>query len=161
MLACPAICWPSLPQKQWPDSAVVSLNRTRMWTIAPACVGTGEGSDHFVSHVCSNSLHFCKRLFPRLEPMTSWSQGNNFTAAPRLPFYKGMQHKYFPGGHGFPNTAKFYLCATALDVLLLLTWESTDKDSCSLFRQVTMPKIYIAKYSPWYNITRVKQVPMP
>jgi hypothetical protein len=20
--------------------------------------------------------HFCKRLFPRLEPMTSWSQGN-------------------------------------------------------------------------------------
>jgi hypothetical protein len=26
------------------------------------------------------------RLFPGLEPMTSWSQGNSFTAAPGLPF---------------------------------------------------------------------------
>jgi hypothetical protein len=31
-------------------------------------------------------LHFYKRLFPELEPMTSWSQGNSFTAAPGLPF---------------------------------------------------------------------------
>ncbi|EMS60203.1 putative ATP-dependent RNA helicase DHX35 [Triticum urartu] len=30
-------------------------------------------------------LHFCKRLFPGLEPVTSWSQCNSFTAAPRLP----------------------------------------------------------------------------
>jgi hypothetical protein len=29
---------------------------------------------------------FCKRLFPRLEPMTSRSQGDSFTTAPRLPF---------------------------------------------------------------------------
>jgi hypothetical protein len=48
--------------------------------IAPACAG----SNRFGSYVCSISLHFCKRLFPRLEPMTSWSQAN--TAAPGLPF---------------------------------------------------------------------------
>jgi hypothetical protein len=41
--------------------------------IAPACAGSGEGSDHFGSYVCNISLHFCKKLFPRLEPMTSWS----------------------------------------------------------------------------------------
>jgi hypothetical protein len=54
--------------------------------VAPACAGSGEGSDHFVSYVRSLSLHFCKRLFLGLEPMTSWSQGNSFTAAPGLPF---------------------------------------------------------------------------
>jgi hypothetical protein len=43
--------------------------------VAPACVGSIEGSDHFGSYVRSLSLHFCKRLFPGLEPMTSWSQG--------------------------------------------------------------------------------------
>jgi hypothetical protein len=36
-------------------------------------------------YVCSFFLHFCKRLFAWLEPMTSWSQGNSFTAAPALP----------------------------------------------------------------------------
>jgi hypothetical protein len=54
--------------------------------VAPACVG----SDHFRSYVRSLFLHFCKRLFPGLEPMTSWSQGNNFTSAPGLPFIKGI-----------------------------------------------------------------------
>jgi hypothetical protein len=44
------------------------------------------GSNHFGSYVRSLSLHFFKRLFPGLEPMTSWSQGNNFTAVPGLPF---------------------------------------------------------------------------
>jgi hypothetical protein len=38
------------------------------------------------SYVRSFSLHFCKRLFLGLEPMTSWSQGRSFTAAPGLPF---------------------------------------------------------------------------
>jgi hypothetical protein len=41
--------------------------------VAPACIG----SDHFGSYVRSISLHFYKRLFPGLEPMTSWSQGND------------------------------------------------------------------------------------
>jgi hypothetical protein len=50
--------------------------------VAPACAG----SDHFGSYVCNLSLHFCQRLFPGIEPMTSWSQGNSFTAAPGLPF---------------------------------------------------------------------------
>jgi hypothetical protein len=36
--------------------------------VAPACAGFGEGFDHFGSYVCSLSLHFCKRLFPGLEP---------------------------------------------------------------------------------------------
>jgi hypothetical protein len=46
--------------------------------VALDCVGSGEGSDHFGSYVRSLSLHFCKRLFPGLEPMTSWSQVNSF-----------------------------------------------------------------------------------
>jgi hypothetical protein len=54
--------------------------------VTPTCVGSGEGFDHFGSYVRSLSLHFCKRLFPGLEPMTSWSQGNNITVAPGLPF---------------------------------------------------------------------------
>ncbi len=60
---------------------------------SPACAGSGEGSDHFGSYIRSLSLHFCKRLFPGLEPMTSWSQGNSFTAAPGLPFYIPYQTK--------------------------------------------------------------------
>jgi hypothetical protein len=52
--------------------------------IDPACAGSGEG--HFGSYVRNISLHFCKRLFLGLEPMTSWSQDNNFTATPGLPF---------------------------------------------------------------------------
>ena len=56
--------------------------------VAPACAGSREGSDHFGSIVRSLSLHFCKRLFPGLEPMTSWSQGSSFTTAPRLPFHQ-------------------------------------------------------------------------
>jgi hypothetical protein len=54
--------------------------------ITPVCAGSEEGSDHFGSYVHSFSLYFYKRLFPGLEFMTSWSQGNSFTAAPRLPF---------------------------------------------------------------------------
>jgi hypothetical protein len=54
--------------------------------VAPACAGSREGSNHFGSYVHSLSLNFCKRLFPRLEPMASWSQGNSFTAVPGLPY---------------------------------------------------------------------------
>jgi hypothetical protein len=50
--------------------------------VAPACARSGEGSNHFGSYVRSFSLYFCKWLLLGLEPMTSWSQGNNFTAAP-------------------------------------------------------------------------------
>src|SRR4051812_37863866 len=61
--------------------------------VAPACAGFREGSDHFGTIVRSLSLHFCKRLFPGLEPVTSWSQRNNFTAAPRLPLGKKRERK--------------------------------------------------------------------
>jgi hypothetical protein len=50
------------------------------------CAGSREGFDHFGSYVGSLSLHVCNRLFPTLEPMTSWSQGNSFTAVPGFPF---------------------------------------------------------------------------
>jgi hypothetical protein len=50
--------------------------------VALVWAGSGEGSDHFGSYVQSLSLHFCKMVFPGLETMTSWSQGNNFTATP-------------------------------------------------------------------------------
>jgi hypothetical protein len=39
--------------------------------VVPVCAKSGEGSDHFGSYVRSFSLHFCKRLFLGLEPMTS------------------------------------------------------------------------------------------
>jgi hypothetical protein len=38
--------------------------------VAPACAGSGEGSDHFGSIVRSLSLHLCKRQFPELELVT-------------------------------------------------------------------------------------------
>jgi hypothetical protein len=39
--------------------------------VAPACIPSKEGSDHFMSYVHNLSLHFYKRLFLGLEPMTS------------------------------------------------------------------------------------------
>jgi hypothetical protein len=54
--------------------------------VAPACVGFREGSNQFGSYVRNLSLHFYKRLFPGLESMISWPQGNRFTAAPGLPY---------------------------------------------------------------------------
>ena len=65
--------------------------------VAPACAGSGEGSDHLGLFVRSLSLHFCKRLVPGLEPVTSWSQGSSFTTAPRLPFIiHNYLHSKFP-----------------------------------------------------------------
>jgi hypothetical protein len=58
--------------------------------IAPASTGSKKGSDHFGSYVRSLFLHFCKRLFPRLEPMTLWPQGDTFTTVPGFPF----RHKF-------------------------------------------------------------------
>jgi hypothetical protein len=62
--------------------------------VAPACAGSGKESDHFGSYVLSLSLHFCKRQFPGVEPMTSWSQGNSFTPVPGLPF-AAKEHKLY------------------------------------------------------------------
>jgi hypothetical protein len=59
------------------------------------------------SYVHNLSLHFCKRLFLVLESMTSWSQGNSFTAAPGLPFLREIytkQKSYYiknPDSNGF------------------------------------------------------------
>jgi hypothetical protein len=47
--------------------------------------GPGKGRTHLGVFVRSLSLQFARFLFPRLEPVTSWSQGGHFTAAPRLP----------------------------------------------------------------------------
>jgi hypothetical protein len=67
--------------------------------VALTCVRSGEGSDHFGSYVHSLSLHFCKRLFLGLEPMTSWSQGNRFTTAPGLPICVVLCIKKLPPFH--------------------------------------------------------------
>jgi hypothetical protein len=56
--------------------------------VAPTCAGSGEESDHFGSFVRSLSLHFCKRLFPGLEPVTSWSQGNSLLLCQGSPSCK-------------------------------------------------------------------------
>ncbi|KAF3660740.1 hypothetical protein FXO38_12053, partial [Capsicum annuum] len=37
--------------------------------------------------VRSLTLHFCQRLFPRLEPLTSWSYDNNFTSYSKAPLH--------------------------------------------------------------------------
>jgi hypothetical protein len=56
----------------------------------------GRVGPHWVI-VRSLSLHFfCKRLFPQLEPVTSWSRRNSCITAPRLPFIKAKNlTKYF------------------------------------------------------------------
>jgi hypothetical protein len=54
--------------------------------ISRALKGYREWSGHFGTYVPSLLLHFWKRLFPELEPMTSWSQDNSFTATSGLPF---------------------------------------------------------------------------
>jgi hypothetical protein len=38
------------------------------------------------ARINNHSLHFYKRLFLGLEPMTSWSQNNSFTTVPGLVF---------------------------------------------------------------------------
>jgi hypothetical protein len=37
--------------------------------VAPTCAGSEEGFDYFESYVHNLPLHFCKRLFPGLEPV--------------------------------------------------------------------------------------------
>lgn len=49
----------------------------------PPIPGVGEGLDY--SFVRNLILH-CKRLVPRLEPMTTKSHKSNFIVAPRFPF---------------------------------------------------------------------------
>ncbi|KAF3619327.1 putative ABC transporter C family member 10-like [Capsicum annuum] len=49
------------------------------------------------------TLHFCEKLFPRLEFVISWSHDHNFTAIPRLPFLWGytgdpIMNKYATSG---------------------------------------------------------------
>jgi hypothetical protein len=52
--------------------------------VAPACVGSGEGSDHFGSDVRSHFLHFCKSLFLGLahDLMVTWQQLYRCTRTP-------------------------------------------------------------------------------
>jgi hypothetical protein len=71
-----------------PPRPLPIIKRGSPMYVAPACAGSGKGSNHFESYVRSIYLHFSKRLFPGLEPMTLWSQVNSFTAAPRLSFKK-------------------------------------------------------------------------
>jgi hypothetical protein len=47
--------------------------------VAPTYARYGEGSDHFGSYVRKIFLYFYRSPFSGLGPMTSSSQGNNFT----------------------------------------------------------------------------------
>jgi hypothetical protein len=58
------------------------IKKVSLTHAAPACAGSGDGSGHIGFYAGTLSLHFCKRLLSGLEPMTSWSQGKSFTAAP-------------------------------------------------------------------------------
>jgi hypothetical protein len=53
------------------SSSKITRERGSLVHVAPACAGSGEGSNHFGSYARSLSLHFGKRLFPGLEPMNS------------------------------------------------------------------------------------------
>jgi hypothetical protein len=50
---------------------ILIIKKGSLVHVAPACTRSREGSNHFGSYVCNISLHFCKRLFRGLEPMTS------------------------------------------------------------------------------------------
>jgi hypothetical protein len=67
------------------------------------------GSNHFESYVRSLYLHFSKRLFPGLEPMTLWSQVNGFTAAPRLSFKKVSPVHVAPVCVGFKEGSDHFM----------------------------------------------------
>lgn len=63
---------------------------------APTNVGPGEGSDH-IGSIVWNLILYCKRLFPRFEPVTLRSHNNNFTIA--LP----SKDKLFKRNKNFDN----------------------------------------------------------
>jgi hypothetical protein len=44
----------------------------------PVCAGPGKGQTTWGLCTQPFPANFCKRLFPRLEPVTSWSQGGSF-----------------------------------------------------------------------------------
>ena len=75
----------SLSGCRWPLNVYRWMLKGNLVHVAPACAGSREGSDHFGSIVRSLSLHFCKRLFPGLEPVTSWSQGSSFYHCAKAP----------------------------------------------------------------------------
>ena len=79
------INWMKFAQKMDKNKQNIKIKKGSPGAVAPACAGSGEGSDHFGSLVRSLSLHFCKRLFPGLEPVTSWSQGSNFYRCAKAP----------------------------------------------------------------------------
>lgn len=45
---------------------------------------------------CNLTLLFCKRLFPRLELMTSWSQGDNVHHCAKVPVFERNNWKNLP-----------------------------------------------------------------
>jgi hypothetical protein len=62
--------------------------------VALACARSQEGSDHFGFYVHGFSMHFYKRLFPRLEPMTSWSQDKLYCCARATMQQFGIKSTY-------------------------------------------------------------------
>lgn len=72
-----------------PYSIKLKYKRVFGWepgACAPACAGLGKVTYLGLQYTTFSCI--CKRLFTRLEPLTSWSQGSSFTTAPRPPFLK-------------------------------------------------------------------------
>jgi hypothetical protein len=59
----------------------------------PLCAGSGEGLDHLGSLYAALPYNFCNRLFPRLEPVTSWSQGDSFNHCTKAPLQREKKKK--------------------------------------------------------------------
>jgi hypothetical protein len=94
--------------------------------VAPACAGSREGSDHFGSYVHSLSLHFYKRLFPGLEPMTSWSQGNSLTVGHHVQFC------FIIGHHNVKVGDKVFFASRSIFVPIFLINHELDNMSVNL-----------------------------
>ena len=67
-ISCYLMIQNKLPSKNYMCDYIKKCSPVHM---APACAGSGEGSDHLGLFVRILSLHFCKRLVPRLELVTS------------------------------------------------------------------------------------------
>jgi hypothetical protein len=59
---------------------------------APTCAGSEKGYDHFRSYIRSLLLHFCKRLFLRLEHIITRQQLYRCTSAPLHRLYIHIQN---------------------------------------------------------------------
>jgi hypothetical protein len=61
--------------------------------VASTCVGSGKGPTTLDLMYAAFPCISARGCFQDLNPLTSWSQDNSFTAAPGLPFHAKMLKK--------------------------------------------------------------------